>query len=79
MILLGISVDENETVWKKAIQTDNPGWPQLLDADLTASSHEYFQIVSYPNLLVLNENYEIIFETSSDFELESYLKKIIKN
>lgn len=76
--LLGISVDDNAMAWKKAVQEDKPTWPQLHDAGQTNSCHEYFQLVSYPALLVLNENYEIIFETSSDFELEAYLKKLMK-
>lgn len=79
IVLLGISADENQTLWKKALQMDKPGWPQLHDGGQNASCHEYFQIAAYPTLLVLNENYEIIFETSADFELESYLKKLIKD
>ncbi len=76
ILLLGISVDEEELLWTKALQTDKPTWPQLHDYKQTGSCHEYFQIFSYPTLLVLNEGYEIIFETSSDFELESFIKKL---
>ena len=76
IVLLGISADENKGLWKKAIQLDKPGWPQLYDGGQNASCHEFFQIAVYPTLLVLNENYEVIFETSADFELEAFLEKL---
>jgi thiol-disulfide isomerase/thioredoxin len=79
VILIGISVDEDVTQWKQALQKDKPKWPQLRDAEKSATCHEFFEIFSYPTLLLLNENYKIIFETSSDVELEAYLKKVINN
>lgn len=78
IVLLGISADENKGLWKKALQVDKPSWPQLHDGGQNASCHEFFQIAAYPTLLVLNENYEVIFETSADFELETFLKKLTK-
>jgi len=79
VILIGISVDEDGVQWRQALQKDKPTWPQLRDAGQSATCQEYFEIFSYPTLFVLNENYKIIFETSSDIELEAYLKRITNN
>lgn len=59
--VLGLSIDENDESWKKAVQQDGMPWPQIIDLkDRSKSVSGYYGIQGIPSNLLVDPNGKII-------------------
>ena len=72
--IIGISIDSDQKAWEKAVKEDNSKWDHYLDpfGKYIAS---LFDIQAVPLYLITDRNYQIIYETNNEFELERFLKE----
>lgn len=71
--LIGISVDEDITKWKKAVEKDNTAWQQYIDKSYTLK--KLLEAYAVPVYVLLDKNHKILFEAMSVYQMEEYLKK----
>lgn len=74
--VLGVSVDENEKAWRKAVEKDKLVWTQLRDDKGVASST--YQVTGIPFNVLVNPEGVVIAENLRGSMLESKLIEVLK-
>jgi peroxiredoxin len=74
--VIGVSVDDSESKWKKALKEDNINWISLWDEN--KKINDQFGIVSYPTNYLLNDKFEIIDSNINAEKLKEKLNKLLK-
>lgn len=74
--VLGVSVDENEKAWRKAVEKDKLVWTQLRDDKGVASST--YQVQGIPFNVLVNPEGVVIAENLRGQMLESKLLEVLK-
>ncbi len=76
--LIGISVDANQSDWIKAIEKDKVIWEQYWDKNGALLSNK-MNIHAFPTYIIIDKNYQIIFETTNGFELKKFISTNLSN
>jgi thiol-disulfide isomerase/thioredoxin len=79
--LVGVSSDDDESVWKSFITANHMSWREYLD--LTGEVRSQFEIDSFPTYIVLDKEGVILFRQSglgesTQRELEDVIEKALK-
>ena len=74
--MIGISIDEKEDVWTKALQKDNVKWISLHDEDKIVN--DGMGITSYPTNFLLDQNFKVIASQLDSKELKAKLDELLK-
>lgn len=70
-LLIAISIDTDEKKWINAVSKDKTEWPNYRDDSAVLKS--VLGVDRVPLYLILDENYRVIFETSSVFQLNGFI------
>ena len=72
-LLVGISVDEEESAWRAAVKKDSTSWLQLIDpgGKMMASA---LKLYAFPQYLVVDAAQQVLFQTNNEMELRSFLE-----
>jgi Thiol-disulfide isomerase and thioredoxins len=70
--LIGISLDKNESDWKKAVQEDNTSWLQLID-NTGNSLSEHLRIYAFPTYIVTDHDLKILYESNNFYAVQQFL------
>ncbi|MGM0496460.1 MAG: redoxin domain-containing protein [Bacteroidota bacterium] len=75
--IFGVSLDENEKAWKRAIEKDNLTWPQVSDLEGWSSdvSQEY-GVMSIPSNVLIDKEGKIVARNLRGEELDEKLEEI---
>lgn len=74
--IVGVSVDDNEEKWKKALIDDKVNWISLWDTD--KKINDQLGIVSYPTNFLLNSDFKIIDSNLNAEKLKYKLTELLK-
>ncbi|MDX1955951.1 MAG: TlpA disulfide reductase family protein [Chitinophagaceae bacterium] len=74
--VLGVSVDENQSAWKKAVEKDKLTWTQLIDEKGVAANT--YQVTGIPFNVLVNPEGVVIAENLRGSMLESKLIEVLK-
>lgn len=74
--IVGISVDEDDDAWEKAIKANNMSWTQLIDANGTAAN--IYGVQSIPHTLLVDQNGTIVATQLRGGALEAKLAELLK-
>lgn len=74
--IVGVSVDDSQEKWKKALIDDNVNWVSLWDND--KKINDQFGIVSYPTNFLLDSNFKIIETNLNAKKLKGKLTELLK-
>jgi thiol-disulfide isomerase/thioredoxin len=70
--LISITIDEDLEKWKNAIKKDAPTWKQFIDPQYLIG--KAINVGSIPLYLILDQNNSVIFEASTVYEVERFIK-----
>lgn len=74
--LIGLSIDEDESKWKKAVEKDNTPWEQYIDKQYVLK--KLLDTYGVPVYVVLDKTFKVVYETMSTYQLEMYLDRTLK-
>jgi|GEM_PF-301890 len=71
--VVSVSVDENKELWKKAVQSDQIPWPQLISASMKSKAVLDYNVKTLPSTFLINKDGVIV---KQGIEIEQ-LKKLL--
>jgi len=74
--IVGVSVDDSQVKWEKALIDDKVNWISLWDTD--KKINDQFGIASYPTNFLLNSDFKIIDSNLNAEKLKSKLTELLK-
>jgi thiol-disulfide isomerase/thioredoxin len=77
LVLLSVSVDDDETKWKKFIADNGMTWPQYLDGGFTGPIARMFAVRAIPQTFTIDADGVLQDQHIGDASLEGKLKKLI--
>ncbi|MEI9946066.1 MAG: TlpA disulfide reductase family protein [Chitinophagaceae bacterium] len=76
--ILGVSLDENQTAWRKAVQKDKIGWLQVIDnGGWEAKTGNQWGIYQIPTSYLIDKEGKVIAMDLDTKELEKALKDLL--
>lgn len=77
--ILGVSLDNNEKNWLKAIKDDKLDWDQVSDLKFWKNSAaELYHVVGIPTNFLIDENGKVLAKDLNDKQLEEQLSKLLQ-
>ena len=74
--IVGVSFDNNEQAWQKAIKTLNLPWPQMSDLKgWNCEAAQIYDIHAIPNTLLIDPKGNIVGKGMTHSAIEALLKK----
>jgi len=77
--IFGVSIDDNQSEWKKAVKQDKINWPQVIDVKASAGNGltDFWGINYIPTSFLLDSNGKVIAVNPEGKDLDKLLKKLL--
>jgi len=78
LVVISISVDKDESKWKKFVTENEMTWPQYFDGGFEGSVARAFEVHAIPHTFTVDADGVLQDENVGDAALEGKLKKLVK-